>query len=426
MTGVTPFPEELPADEPLAGPGEVIVSGESATALWIDGNSISAAAVQGFGDSFRLLAAKTVEASSLVERVLRLSHPIFMEAAAIDMQQGPAFREALEQVLGHFDWPRPIVGVFPAGLTALAREPASNGKAKGKRSLAAGLRQVLGPNPLLYPRLFEASEGAGGREFWAARLDDAALVGERLSSSMPGFDGLVSGRRALRQILRLCESEAHDLPITLVDAGKLWTHYASVFGGRVLMDQAIPVGLARDDQHYYTSLSPTLANVRKLSSAMGSILYPADATPSPLFDPRQSSPQIDSTRFALQVARYAARVECEILSVHPQTPALVFYLSGMASRVPGMRDYLEARSGIHFLRFDRRRIPGVDLAPGLNWSIAADHLIPIGAAMAYLNRAESPSGMLLRGRRPQPVSPEQVRAGDIEPGQLLVVDRPPF
>ena len=425
MNDLTPMPYECPPEEL----GDV--TGRAATALWVDGNSLSAVAVEARGTGFRLLAAHPLEADTLLERVGRFTHPIFMDAHYLQVdEEHPEFRDLLGWLLSLHDWPRPFVGVYPGGLVSEWRSAGTASRKDQRARLRDGLKASLGSNPYLYPRLFELAEeqdGPTGRTtVWATRFDDAMALASRLTDQAAPFDGLVSGRRAIAQLLRLFEREAPGQPISIVEAGKLWTHYASMHHGRVVLNQAIPIGLARDDQHYYVSLSPTLAGVRRLSDQLGSLLYPPDATPSPIFDPRRSSPQIDSTRFALQVARYATRVESDVMAEFPETPAIVFYLAGRASRVPGMRSYLEAKTGLNFRRFDRRRIPGIELAPGMTWSTAADHLIPLGAAVAYLSSGEDPMGMLLSTRRPVQVSVEQVRALDVAPGGLHIVDRPPW
>ncbi|MBI5154562.1 hypothetical protein HZA57_04935 [Candidatus Poribacteria bacterium] len=314
-------------------------------------------------------------------------------------------------------------------MRAVQNEKGEQSPRAHRARLASAVKAALSRNPFAYPRIFafdneNANGGSQILRFWSGRFDDVLATADRYYSMEIPFQGLVTANRALGEIFRLLAPEDQAIPVTLIDVGKLRTNYLGGQHGEVAFSHTIPVGLARDDAHYFRSISPTLSYLEAINSQQGTLLFPPDATPSPIFDPAMSTPQIDCTRFAMQVARYAYRV---LHDIWPTSDALTHgahYVSGGASRLPGFRPYMEAKTSARYRRLDRRPVPGIQILGDVTWADVADHLLMIGAAVAYHRRTERLHGLVLRDRRPVRVNRAGLRGLNLEPGQLYVLEKP--
>jgi hypothetical protein len=255
------------------------------------------------------------------------------------------------------------------------------------------------------------------------RFDDMAQCAEQYQGRNTPFLGMVTGDRALNEVFSYMGRMDTSRPLALVDVGKLRTLYLGGFLGRPLFIHAIPVGLARDDQHYFTSITPTLAHLDAIDRQLGTLLFPPDATPSPVFDPLISTPQVDCTRFSMQVARYADRTRRDLLGMTGGSNS-VFYVTGRASRLPGFRRYLESKTSVRFRRLDRRPVDGIHLEGNVTWPDVSDHLLPIGAALAYHRREATRQGLVLRDRRPENLVTADIDPLSLTPGNLYVIGSP--
>ncbi|MBI1292538.1 hypothetical protein GC173_15070, partial [bacterium] len=241
-------------------------------------------------------------------------------------------------------------------------------------------------NPYEYPAvvlLHDEAAPAGQMVTELQRMRLADLV-QSNSITQPFSDrllGFCSGIDAARRVVERLPMEDEGQQVMLCDIGKLRTLYARQDQRGVMTFNPIPVGLARDDTHYFRSIAPEMDKLRSLQATIGNLLFPPEATPSPLFSLTASSPQVDCTRLALQVSRYALRAFNTEGQPGLGEPEPVRYLTGRGSRLPGMREYIEKKTNAEFRRLDRRPLDGVSLAKGLRWGDVADNVLLLGAAL---------------------------------------------
>lgn len=407
---------------------------DAVVAVNIDGNMIAAAVVSiSPRGQVCVHALRTIELPGPILTVDRVVHPIFMDVDFIDRQNDALAAEGLRDLFSDPRFRRPVVAVYPAGMapTHVEADPAAGADLAGLQATCAA--KVRAPNPYAYPRLVSIDNtpplrgGTRARAWWT-RFDDILLLAGLFQDTGVPFLGFTVGWRALEEIIAVCREvgQTDEHPTTIVETGKLWTHYVGAQRGQVLFNHAIPVGLMRDGIYYFKSFSPTISELDSINYQVGSLLFPPDATPSPLFDMPVSTPQVDCTRYCLQVARYSQRVQLDIWAeeIKPILP-VTYYLCGAGSRVPGMRQYVEARTGMHFRRLDRRPLPGLTLGEGVNWPAVADHLLPVGAAIGYHHRGQSRWGLVLRDRRPRRVEHDDLMDPGLDCTDSFLLGGPP-
>jgi len=402
------------------------------TGVAIDGNSIVAAAVSmGDGGEAVVHAVQTIELDSLVEKVERETHPIFMDVNHLRFGPSSVIRAALVQILSNEAFRNPLVGVFPADCVKNQREWGPSGaEARRKRVNGAIHASASAANPYRYPRILgvrsePALHGGEFTDVWSARLEDFVACMEQFRKLGPPLLGLATGKRALAEAARLVQ-DGGEAALTLIDVGKLRSIYAGASGGATRFVHAIPVGLARDDMHYFSSLPPRMDKVVRLSQEIGTLFYPPDATASPLFDGKVRSPQADSTRLGVQIARFAWRVLGDIWKDEFQWDGpMNVALCGGCARMPGLAEYVSGRLGMPLRRLDASPVPGMRLAGSLGWPEVVDHLLPIGAAQAWFRRERDRFGLLLRDRRPVRMSSVEQFAGDWSDDSVYVILHPP-
>lgn len=397
----------------------------------IDGNSVTAAALSitpsGKG---QVHGVRTIELPRLVHKVVRRRHPIHMDVACLEYSDSHQIQAALDKIVSEPVFrERRLIGLFMPDVAVhkSATGPATpEARMERRRGL---IRSAQHSNPIWYPSIFSIHEeilpnGEERIRMWNARLADVVSTAMQFERSGQKFAGMVVGMRAGEEVFSLLDDTDKSRPASLVNVGKLHTLYLGGRGGSALFGHAIPVGLARDDMHYFQSMAPCMDNVRRLYHSHGAVLLPPDATPSPIFDPRRSTPQLDLTRFANQVARFACRALQEEWRMHGGSEGVQHYLMGHPSRIPGLREYLDMKTKLRFRRFDRRPIPGLRLSPGVDWPDVADHLLLIGAGMAYIRRSQDNFGLIRRSNRPIKISDQTIRVADIKPGKLYIHDAP--
>ncbi len=413
MTPIT----EVPSSSPISS-------------IYFDGNSIMLAVVSmtESGDT-KIHYLKTIEMDDLVQRVERVMHPIFMDTDYLDYTDPSALQGAMAILLENEVARYPVLGVFAPECVQQWQEqgPASREGRQGRYE--RGIHSCKSANPYAYPRIFGFEESPLWRDreetsFWSARFDDVLATAEQYYGLELPFLGLVTGKRAFGEILRTLNIGHEGRPVTVIDVGKLRTLYTGSRKGEILFNHAIPVGLARDDMHYFKSIRPSLNKLDQLNDQLGSLMFSPDCTPSPIFDPMVSTPQVDCTRFGMQIARYAYRVLHDIWAdIAPQNE-LTFYLTGSPSRLPQLQSYVQIKSGVRLHKLEDSSLPGFELGDGITWQNVTDHLIPIGAAMAYHRRNESRFGMVLRDRRPVRIKTIEEIDDIAEPDTLYVVQYP--
>ncbi len=375
-----------------------------AVVVQIDGNSLSALSGRSENGIVYVDALEHLELDEMVEVTKRLHHPVFMDTY-FRLLSG---KETIGRVLEHFFrnplFARPAVALLSPekSIVAELNGPPTERSKKGRQ--AKLIQQLLPLNPYDYPCGVRMEEH-GGRD---GKFSTTRVTRLRLAELMPlnsavspyasSFHGVVVGLSAAENVVRLLAKQNPDTAVTICDVGKLRSLYSTALPDGRVLHNAIPVGLAGDHLNSARSYTPTIDYLMKLDKAVGSLLLSPETSTSIPGDTSRSggpgSPQVDCTRFASQIARYHMRsVEAHLRDQKPNesldgpVPS-VHYIGGRASRLPGMRAFVEAVIGAPLRRIDRRPISGIALAPGIKWADVADNALLLGG----LIEATKPDG----------------------------------
>jgi hypothetical protein len=381
-------------------------------------------AVRRLAAGFEVVALRHVELESLVEVVKRVRHPIFMDATFCLFPEKSRIHEALLSILDDSAFQTPVVGLIAPDKIQPFEAPGLASTAATQDRRRALLKQALPINPYEYPSaLFlqerEVPGGGALSRVTRMRLADLLQNNQAMNPPHPRFSGFVSALAAAEAVAELLPSEEAGGAVRLCDVGKLRTLYLNAEGEKPPQLFAIPVGLARDDMHYFKNLPIEIAKLEALRSHFGPILLPSDVTPAPAFN-GGSTLQLDSTRLAVQVSRYASRAFPRLL----EGPEPVHYLTGRGSRLPGMRDFLEKRLGEPIRRLDRRPLDDVALAPGIRWADVADHILLLGGAMEVLRPTPRSVGIVPTDYRIPPVRSNRCSIADLSLDTAYIFEQP--
>ncbi len=401
---------------------------ERVTAIYLDGNTLMAAVVS-LGERGKPIvhALRLIETEDLVERVDRIPHPIFMNAEHMVFPAPDILSQALGVLLEVEEFRNPIVGVVPSDLVDSWTDESTCPSGEQRKRLGAGVRAVLDGNPYGYPKLLSfdlKKEGTNGGQprvrLWSCRFDDVLSIADQLLRLELPFLGLVTGQRALTEVLQELHAAHSDAPIIVIDIGKLRTTYVGMSAADHTFAHAIPVGLARDDNRYFSSFVPTLHGVCELSEDLGGLLIPADYTPVGLFEPYGASPQMEITRFASNVAEYASRLLINLRS--PEGEPVVVALGGLAAGLPGLREYLENRTAAVIETIGEKDEMPWQCADAEMARRTRSFLPAIGGGLAFLRRAESGFGIIMRERRPKRFQLSGGKMPSLEPEAVYVME----
>ncbi len=363
-----------------------------ATVVLIDGNSIAVLAGHRDEKFCHIEAFEHLELDEPVEVTKRLHHPVFMDTYFRFLSG----KDHISRVLGHiFRKPvfqKPTVAVLSSEKTVLAEVQGPKVPKSRKGRQAKLLQQLLPLNPYDYPCAVVMSEADGKQnqsmtQVLRVRLADLLPFNKVIAEHAPKYHGSIPALRASTNIIQLLHEGSEDQPVTLCDVGKLRTLYTTALPGGRILHNAIPVGLAGDHLNTARSYLPTIDHLMRLEKALGVLLLsPETSTSFPVESGKKGpgSPQIDCTRFASQIARYHLRsfdANLKEYLADPTHSSGVHYLSGRASRLPGLRQFMEAVIAAPLRRIDRRPIPGISLASGIKWSDLADNLLLVGALL---------------------------------------------
>lgn len=370
------------------------------TCVMIDGNSVVAVAGQMEGKQLRILGIEHRELEKLVEVTRRLHHPIFMDVDACLFVEKDLISRHLKEMLSRsvFNNPTLVIVAPDKFFEVRLKGPSDKASVADRRSKL--LSQYMPINPFDYPSAVVFQELKNKNESGSTsttrlirmRLADVIPLVDMVKANSQSFIGLASSMTASAQIITQLKRENPHDPVVLCDVGKLRTLYTTLMPDGSLAYNAIPVGLARDNQYYFKSIPPRAEALLLLESKLGSLMFPPDATPGPLFSGRAGGPQVECTRLGVQLARYALRtLESNMgLTESPEGVPGTHYLSGRGSLVPGIRNYMEVRLGTGLRRLDKRPLPGIVLEPTVRWPDVADNLLPVGGLLeAFIPTAES-------------------------------------
>ncbi|MDX2175814.1 MAG: hypothetical protein SF028_05030 [Candidatus Sumerlaeia bacterium] len=398
----------------------------------IDGSTLACGAVERDGARIAVAGARVLELNHLVETTTRYRHPIFMDSDELTYTDPEGIAEGFRRLRDLERLRRPVLGIMPSELVTEVRTfGADNKKARNQRRLEL-LRRTHSANPHLFPRAVMLAErplpdGRSITSLLYLRLDDLRVVGSQYEAASGGdFLGLVTSQRAARALLPTLPGVEEDRMTMLLDVGKCRTLFTVRDSrGRIYHD-SIPVGLARDDMHYFSAITPSVEELSRVNDRIGSLLFPPEVTPSPLFLVRKSTAQIDCTRFALQIARFAKRA-LERATTRDEgnaTKPPVLYFLGRSSRLPGLQQYLRSWVDHAFIRLDEAPPLGVDPVHGSTWGVVGDAVGVLGGGLAYHARAEDSFGLLLRDMDTAALSDDELDVKDLVEGTLYVFPRP--
>lgn len=404
------------------------------TAIQVDGNSISFAALSSDDGTLHIESLDHVELDHLVEVTKRVRHPVFMDVVSCTFPEKELIARTVRAHMERQVYQNPVVTLIGAekmSVFQLIGEDTAKARATRRRQL---LDKNIPINPYDFPCVIALTEntlatGASLSTMIRVRLADVFPLSQLLEANVPEFLGSVTGLTAAARALGALQSEDEDVPLTLFDVGKLRTLYTTRLPEGHVTFNAIPVGLARDDMHYFKSIPMTTEKILELKMTLGSLLFPPDATPLPSFGAGSqgwiSTPQFECTRFATQVAHYGRR--CLDFNVVPYVKEgrgeAIHYLSGRASRLPGFRQFLETAVSTKFRRIDRRPLRGMEVASGIPWADAADNLLTIGAAAEILSPDNYSLGAIFRNFVPPPISRGRCSSAALEDRQPYVFEQ---
>jgi len=399
------------------------------TACMIDGATIAATAVERTDDGFRVLATEVVELPRLVETIERDHHPIHMDLSKIEYREPDTIQAIFDVIFAEEVFRNLVVGVFPPdGVTELTMTGAATPDDSSARRRTL-LKRIQWSNPYRYPSLFSiqesaATEGISTTRVVEVRLDDFIHCASQFERLGTQFLGLVTGQRASSAFIQRLPEWTHNQPVTIIDVGKNRTLYSTrVPSGRTLYN-SIPVGLARDDVHRFTAIPPSIELIAEMQDRIGGmILLPPEATPTPLFAARKSTPQIDATRFAIQIARFANRTLESApaqLGYEETDPSGILYLIGRGARLPGLPSYLYSWTELDIYSFETAPLRDISLADGVVWPRISDSPTTLGAAIAWFERREDWFGQFLRERRIRRLQGNTLNAAELENDTLYV------
>lgn len=382
-------------------------------------------------DGVEILKVTHEECEDLLEVTRRTRHPVFMDSEGSVFTGRRILQQAIQKVLDNLGHDFPVVGILaPEKLRYHEKlgEDTERDLAQRRTTL---LREYKPVSPLDYPSTFFFNEQKGGiREeacttLYLVRLKDLIPMDQVIRECTPNFLGLIPSQCAVVSAMRCVWEFRPPSPLTLCDIGKLRTLYSTILPDGRSVHHTIPVGLARDDSYYFKSIKPARNEINALADSVGQVFFPADSSPLPTTNAPINCPQIELTRLALQVSRYALRSLEFSLEAWKKGDAYsgAHFLTGMGSRVPGLRQYIEERTRTPLRRFDRRPIPGVILHEGVKWAETADAFLPFGACVAMLRKSVERPALLNLKESPRYFPERMCSVTKLEPRKLYVMEQ---
>ncbi len=406
-------------------PDSVAPGIETIAGVTLDGNALSVTEISLLQDG-RLFVSTALqsEANELLEKVGSYRHPIHQPVYNIEFPLVEKLVTHLSSLLEQLNTSTSAVLTLPED-TINRWEETLNGTPETD-VYRRGIKKIRHPNPYGYPMLMEYNRETLNQldlmQLWSMRFDDFLHMAELFYSQTKSFAGAVTGHRALREILPKILQVIPNQPQIIVHLGKLRTSYVGMLNGEVLFSHTIPVGVARDGSFYFEKLSPNLKRIGELINDLGSLILPADTTPTRIFNRGLLSPQSEATRFAHQIGEYAYKIkkdnfpDYDVNHVH-------FYLSGTVSRLKGLLEYQSEKTGLQFDFLSSQLNDKLVLTNDMDCCIT-DHLLTMGSCLSYLNRSENRSGMILTDQRPKRLKSVETQNSYLELRTPYIVEYP--
>lgn len=407
---------------------------ERCLGLYLDGNVVLLAEVRHIPerDGYEIAGLAGHEGEDLLEVVERIHHPIYMDMFCATYPQPGKVLDIVNRLLDQMGpGARQTVGCM-AGETMRFYHVLCAPEPKAYRAALRDLvGKVRGDNPLHYPAIFifrhyenVTQDGRDQLSLSVGHVTEIRRYSELIGKLDLELIAISNSRQALASAGALLATEDPGEATLICDVGRLRTHYTALAASRLIFCHSIPVGIARDDIHFFHSLPLRMKELTALLDRAGPLLMPADITPPPLFDPNLSTPQLDCTRFASLVARYEIRAEERVAREAPDVRIARRVLSGIPSRLRGFRAFLENRCAQRFLRPERLSLPKLAFREEKFRDRLADFLIPTGATLRAMGaRATGVTATPFGGAAPR-VLGEKIDLDSLEPGVAYQVERP--
>jgi len=413
-----------------------LVNGTSmkrALGLYLDGNIVQLAesSHDPEKDHFTIEHLCGHEEETLLESAERIHHPIFMDVFCVHYRDPNRIVDVVNRLLDRMQpGTRKTVGCMAGETVRFSHILCEPKEAARVQALGQLLSAIQNNSPLHYPMLFTYRCQAGVSEDGR----DQILLSATHSSEIQAFLDLTSrmdlevialsnSQQALACTSRLLGDPGPGEAILISDIGRLRTHYIGLGHGRFLFSHCIPVGMVRDDIHMFRSIPFRMDALARLNSTLGSLILPPEMTPPPLFNPALSTPQLDCTRFATQVARYMIRAIEQAQQMEPPVRISRCILSGLPSRLPGFRKFLQVRSSNTLTRPESIRMPHVAFSDPDHKLRLGDFLVPVGATLRALGASATGLTATPLGMSPQALG-KKVLVENLEPGAVYQVDGP--
>ncbi len=368
------------------------------TVLYVDGNSFSLVAGHLKDDRVHISAVEHLEVDRLLEVSKRLRHQVFMDVDLYYYKGADQIGKFLQDNLEKKGFQNPVIlAVAPDRFSIFDEKDETLGNTLGMRWRSLFKAQVP-RNPYSYPlsflfQTYQASTGSYTR-FGVGPFSHLAQAAEILKKKSIPFEGFIPVARATTQVSRLLRDAQPGRDIILLDVGKLRSIYTTSLQSGDVHHYTIPVGLARDDNHYFESFTPTFAQLEQLVSTQGQLLLPPEVTPSPLFNARASTPIVDCTRFANQLALSALRVTKVQQNLGKSSSPCSIFLTGVASRLPGLIEYLRKRTKAEIAHFDEVVLDKIVPGEGISPEDLSNNLAGVGALCEVFRPTNRSLGIL--------------------------------
>lgn len=406
------------------GPEKTLLA-EPIVGVTLDGNALSVVEVaEGVNGNVIISSANQSENNELLEKILQFRHPIHQSVNHVEYPNLEKLVSQLGLLLEKCPLAKSSVVSLPEDVIN-HWEDHLNGHSQAE-VYSRGIRSVCHPNPYGYPMLVEYTKipkpRKGVLKLWSMRFDDFLHTAELFYPLETTFLGAVTGHRALQEIIPRVLKPLKDQPQVVVHLGKLRTTYIGMLNGEVLFSHTIPVGISRDGSFYFQTLSPNLKRIGELINDLGTLILPADTTPTRFFNRELLSPQSEATRFAHQIGEYCTKIRREYFRDY-ENDHVNFYLSGTVSRLKGLLEYLKDKTGLD-VDFFKHHLNDVLEYPATMDCCVTDHLVSIGTCLAYNQRGVARSGMILTDQRPKSVKSISSQGPEIMAGEPYVVEYP--
>jgi hypothetical protein len=405
-------------------------SGSRLLGLWIDGNVVQIAEmgrIQSQG-KFVLHGLAGYEDPDLFEIVDRIHDPVFLEVERSRYPSPGRLGEAVRRILDKLQPQTLKTVVCMAGESVRdVRAACEPGESARERVLRELLQNVRSDDPFGYPLYltvhYEKECAAEGRDEVRVSITPFADVQGCLAlmKSLPlDLLGLSNSRQALVSAARLFGEKNQD--IFLLDVGRMRSHFVRSGKGRPATAIPVAIGLVRNETGVFRALP------RRVTEA-GQVVR--DANRSPAGHANRGTESDPLHKKALKEYRHLAKTIGNRFSQLKQTGqwgggqdrTARFLLSGLPSRIPGLRQALGSRAGIEFARPESVPVRDLEFDRERDRGRLGDFLAAAGAPLRVLGSPPS-------GQTAWPVVSVSINlkgtipVAELEPGVVYEVDRP--